>query len=229
MQREGGGLSGGFGERERTQMAFFTATFSVLGHLAKADGRVSEEEIRIAQAVMDRMQLPARLRRLAENLFRQGKQPDFVLEDILQQFKRECHDRHDLMRIFVEVLLQSAFADGVLHAAEDRMLRRICAQLGFSGEEYEHLLAMAQAAGFGSRGGGAPSDSVALRSAYAVLGVEPNATEAEIKKAYRRLMNQHHPDKLVAKGLPEEMMKVATQKTHEIRSAYDRIRKARKF
>ena len=66
-----------------------------------------------------------------------------------------------------------------------------------------------------------------LHDAYAVLGVEKDASDAEVKRAYRRLRSQHHPDKLVSKGLPEEMMKVATQKTYEIRQAYERVREAR--
>jgi len=60
-----------------------------------------------------------------------------------------------------------------------------------------------------------------------VLGVTAQADDDEIKKAYRRLMNQHHPDKLVSKGLPEEMIRLATQKTQEIKAAYERIRQAR--
>jgi DnaJ like chaperone protein len=61
-----------------------------------------------------------------------------------------------------------------------------------------------------------------------LLGVPPQADDAEVKRAYRRLMSQHHPDKLVSKGLPEEMMKLAAQKTHEIRQAYEMITEARK-
>jgi DnaJ like chaperone protein len=59
--------------------------------------------------------------------------------------------------------------------------------------------------------------------------VDKSASEAEVKNAYSRLMSQHNPDKLVAKGLPEEMMKIATQKTHEIRQAYEQIKEARGF
>jgi DnaJ like chaperone protein len=66
-----------------------------------------------------------------------------------------------------------------------------------------------------------------LHEAYEILGVKPSASDAEVKKAYRRLMNQHHPDKLVAKGLPEEMMKLATAKAQEIKGAYERIKSAR--
>ena len=62
------------------------------------------------------------------------------------------------------------------------------------------------------------------QDAYAILGVDRNVSDKEIKRAYRRLMNQHHPDKLVSKGMPEEMIKIATEKTHKIRAAYDQIK-----
>jgi len=66
-----------------------------------------------------------------------------------------------------------------------------------------------------------------LADAYRVLGVDPDAGEKEIKTAYRRLMNQHHPDKLKARGMPESMIPVAEEKTREIRAAYDAIRQSR--
>lgn len=213
--------------RERTQTAFFTATFSVLGHLAKADGRVTRDEIRLAEAVMAQMQLGKELRNLAKNLYRQGKQPDFALDEVLDQFRRECHRSRLLLRMFIEILLQAAYVDGVLHPEERKILLHICSRLGITPAQFEHLDAMAGGARGRSPHGGLRGDDLAR--AYAVLGVSAEANDDEIKRAYRRLLNQHHPDKLVAKGLPEEMMKLASEKTHEIRKAYERIRAARGF
>lgn len=216
------------GGRERTQAAFFTATFSVLGHLAKADGRVTRDEIRLTEHVMHQMQLGAELRELARNLFRQGKEPGFVLDEVLDQFRRECHRSRMLMRMFVEILLQAAYVDGALHPAERTILLHICSRLGFSRAQFDHLDAMVRAAAGGPASKRrTPADE--LGRAYQLLDVSPGASDSEVKKAYRRLLNQHHPDKLVAKGLPEEMMKLAGEKTHEIRQAYERIRAERGF
>jgi DnaJ like chaperone protein len=216
------------GARERTQTAFFTATFSVLGHLAKADGRVTQDEIRLTEAVMARMQLGDELRELAKNLFRQGKEPGFVLDDVLDQFRRECHRSRMLLRMFIEILLQAAYVDGVLHPAERDVLLHICSRLGFSRAQFDHLDAMVRGAS-GRRASDGSSRAGELDRAYKILDVSLSASDIEVKKAYRRLLNQHHPDKLVAKGLPEEMMKLASEKTHEIRKAYERIRAARGF
>ena len=223
-----GSDSGGPSGRERIQTAFFTATFSVMGHLAKADGRVSEDEIRLAQIVMEQMQLPPQLKKLARKLFNEGKQPGFPLDDILDQLKRECRYQHTLLRMFIEVQLQAAYADGVIHPAERKLLHHICHRLGFSRAELERLEAMIRAAGnfHGAPGGYQSAED--LSRAYAVLNVSPDASDDDVKRAYRRLMNQHHPDKLVAKGLPEEMMKLATEKTREIRQAYEQIKAARR-
>jgi DnaJ like chaperone protein len=60
-----------------------------------------------------------------------------------------------------------------------------------------------------------------------ILGADKNLTDKELKRAYRRLLAQHHPDKLVAKGLPDEMIKLANDKTQEIISAYELIKKHR--
>jgi DnaJ like chaperone protein len=218
----------GPGDRERVQTAFFTATFSVMGRLAKADGYVSPEEIRLAEQVMSQMDLSPDMRQTAIRLFNQGKQNDFPLDDVLQQFRVECHGRTTLLQMFLEIQIQAAYADGRLDRAEDRMLLHICGMIGISEFEYRRLQRMIEAQR-GFAGGRRAASGPDLPDAYAVLGVNSSASDAEVKKAYRRLLSQHHPDKLVSKGLPEEMMKVAAQKTHEIKQAYDRIKEERGF
>jgi DnaJ like chaperone protein len=168
------------GDQERVQAAFFTALFSVMGYVAKADGRVSEDEIAMARSIMQQMALDEAQTKVAIELFNQGKQADFDLDGVVEQFRREAHRRTTLLQMFLEILLHAAYADGVMQADEQRVLRRISEHMGFS-----------------------------------------------VRQAYRRLMNQHHPDKLVAKGMPEEMIKLATEKTQEIKAAYETIKKVR--
>lgn len=213
----------GFGNQERVQTAFFTATFSVMGHIAKADGRVSEDEIQLANRMMDQMSLSPDLKRVARGLFDNGRSSDFPLDEVLDQFRRECHHGRNLLRIFMEIQLRAAFADGMVDPSERAILEHICERLRIPPSELNHLEAMLRA-----EGAVVPSGGLSLKDAYLVLNVDEDTSDPEVKKAYRRLMSQHHPDKLVAKGLPEEMMKVATQKTQEIKAAYDRVVEARR-
>lgn len=222
------------GDRERVQTVFFTATFSVLGHLAKADGRVSEDEIGVARAIMEQMNLDHARRQAAIKLFNQGKQAGYDLDGVIKQFRQECRRRDNLMRMFIEILLHAAYADGTMHPAERSMLEDICDKLGFSRAELRHLEVLVvaqrnfQAGAAGGRGGAtAPAPRALLAEAYKVLDVPESAPDGDVKRAYRRLMNQHHPDKLVAKGLPEEMMQIAKEKTQEIKAAYERVKQAR--
>jgi len=219
------------GDQERVQTAFFTATFSIMGHLAKADGRVSKDEIALARTVMERMDLDGPMRKAAIELFDQGKQAHFPLDDVLEQFRRECRRRSTLIQMFIEIQLQAAYADGRLDTAEEQMLLHICQRLGIPEFLFRQLQRMVEAqhgfAGTGRQPHRAARPS--LNDAYAMLGVSASASDAEVKKAYRRLMSQHHPDKLVAKGLPEEMMKLAAEKTGEIRKAYEQVKEARGF
>ncbi|WJW75839.1 co-chaperone DjlA [Thiohalobacter sp. IOR34] len=228
------GLSGleaaGPGDQERVQTAFFTASFAVMGHIAKADGRVSSDEVAMAEQIMRRMNLSAEMRRTAIRLFNEGKAADFPLDEVLEQFRRECHRRRNLLRMFLEIQLHAAYADGRLEAREAELLAHICQRLGISQLEFRQIEALVRAAhefAGGARQPAGPPPADRLQQAYAVLGVSPGASDAEVKKAYRRLMNQHHPDKLVAKGLPEEMIELATEKTQEIKAAYDTVRAAR--
>ena len=209
----------GPGNQERVQAAFFTTTFSVMGHVAKADGHVSSQEISSAQNIMAQMQLSAQQRKAAIKFFDQGKSPEFPLTEVLKQFKKECHGRRNLVQMFIEIQIGTALADGRLHAAEKRIIYTIGDILGFSRHHIEHLFNIASGAE------ATASDTLTLPQAYKILGVSKNSSEADIKKAYRRLMSQHHPDKLVAKGLPDEMITLATEKTQEIRKAYDLIKK----
>jgi DnaJ like chaperone protein len=223
----GGGLPPGFSGmgHAQVQQVFFETTFTVMGHMAKADGRVSEAEISLARQVMAQMGLPEEVRLRAMQLFSEGKQVAFDLNAALKRFQHITQLGRNLRLMFLEIQLHAAYADGQLHAGEQRVLEQICQVLGFSAAQLKQLEAMVQAQRHAASGG--KEAQVSLQDAYAILNISEQATDAEVKRAYRRLTNQHHPDKLVAKGLPEEMMKIAAEKTREIRAAYERIKEAR--
>lgn len=208
------------------QQAFFKTTFQVMGYVCKADGRVSAAEIQTAEAVMRHMALNPEQRRRAIEYFNEGKSPGFVLERTLDEFTRACRGRRLLYRMFLEVQIQAAFADGIVDPVEQRTLLNIAQRLGLSQADLSRLETLLR--GGAPHGASAQSRQDDLAKAYEVLGVAPNAPDADVKKAYRRLMNQHHPDKLVSKGLPPEMMKMAQERTQEIRAAYDTVQAARK-
>ena len=216
------------GSTERVQLAFFTTVFSVMGYLAKADGSVSKSEIQMAEQIMGQMNLDSSQRKAAIDLFNQGKQADFPLAEILSQFKKECVRRTNLLQMFLEILIATAYADNQLDPAEHDALIDIAQKIGFSTAQLEELINMVGAQQQYSNQGASASSTGTLQQAYAVLGVDSDISDNVLKKTYRRLMSQHHPDKLVAKGLPEEMIKLANQKTAEIKSAYEQIKNSRK-
>ena len=220
-------------QTELIQTAFFTATFSVMGHIAKADGHVTRDEIQIAEALMQQMDLDAGQRKLAMALFQQGKRADFDLTGVLDQFKHQLGRQRNLLRIFIEVQVQVALSDGVMHSAEEKILLLVCRHLGIRQAEYRAIVYLVKASGHFAgeqRQGRKPSaatSAATIKDAYELLGVDKSASDSDVKKAYRRMLSRHHPDKLVSKGLPEEMMKVAADKTFQIKQAYEMIKKAR--
>ncbi len=227
-----GGNTFDLGSQERTQAAFFAATFSVMGHIAKADGQVSPQEVQLAEQVMEEMQLNKEQRQAAIKLFNQGKQADFSSDDVLEQFRKECHRKVTLVQMFIEIQIQAAYADGKKHPAEERVLKHICSMLGYPHALLSQLESLIFAERRAYQHSGAQSFHTSpeseLKNAYKILGVNASVMDAELKKAYRRLMSQHHPDKLISKGLPEEMIEIATKKAQEIQKAYDLVKEARK-
>ncbi|MFC1681419.1 co-chaperone DjlA [Pseudomonadota bacterium] len=211
------------GDQQRVQTAFFTATFSVMGYMAKVDGHVSPSEIAMAENIIGHMQLSRAQRGAAIKLFNLGKTPEFALDDVLEQFRLECHHRTTLLQMFLEIQVQAALADGRIDATEKTLLEKMANSLHFAPGFIDDLLQFVRGAGSVDR-----REVPRLDDAYKVLGVDSSASYAEVKRSYRRLMNQHHPDKLVAKGLPDEMLKMATEKTQQIQKAYDRISDSRK-
>jgi DnaJ like chaperone protein len=211
----------GIGDTERVQSVFFTVTFSVMGYVAKSDGKVTKDEIALAEQVMDQMQLSAQQRKIAMTLFNEGKKPGFQIHEVLQQFKKEVYRRRTLVQMFLEIVSAVALSDGSLDTKEQKILEDIATDLGYSLAEFNELLGrLSGQAHFAAQS----STADKLAAAYELLGITEGADPAELKKAYRRQMNQHHPDKLVAKGLPEEMIDIATKKTQDIKSAYELIK-----
>jgi DnaJ like chaperone protein len=225
-------------EVELTQTVFFTATFSVMGYIAKADGKVTREEIAFAESVMAQMDLSSEQRKLAIKLFQEGKKSGFDLNAVLYQFKDHLGQKRNLLRLFLEIQVQAAYGDGVKHQAEHHALLHIAERIGISKAELKAIEFMVTAASrfdddydTGSqqkqRGRQHHKPTTSLKDAYAVLEIDSSSSDAEVKKAYRRMISRHHPDKLASKGLPEEMMKVAATKTHQIKNAYEMIKQSR--
>lgn len=205
---------------------FFEVTFEIMGQVAKIDGRVSEDEVRAARGIMRGMRLSDPQVQSAIAHFTRGKSASYPLDDRLAELAAQLAPRGDLARAFVQIQLQSAIAAGEVGAEKRKVLWRVASALGINRAELAQLEAFVR--GYG-QGGAQPTSAESLEAAYGVLGVTPQATNDEVKKAYRRLMSQHHPDKLVARGLPQSMIGVAEQKTHEVRTAYERIKEQRGF
>lgn len=227
------GITQGEEDDVSRQAVFFYTAFSVMGHVAKAKGQVTNHEIAFASAYMDKLGLNSELRQQAQDAFREGKMAGFPLKERLRKFKRICGNRHDLLLMFLEIQIQVAFSDGDLDNQEREVLHTIAKFLGFSARQLDNLLEMIiagaafhQQSGQGYQQSGTGFNNVGqLDNAYKVLGVSKESSKAEIKKSYRKLMSQHHPDKLIAKGLPPAMMEAAKEKTQDIQAAYDLISK----
>ncbi|MDN3653622.1 co-chaperone DjlA [Thalassotalea ponticola] len=212
---------------QQRQHIFFDATYSIMGHIAKASGRVSEEEIAFANASMQRWGLNDEAKRRAQSAFAEGKQADFDVEAKVRQLRVASFGRHDLLQMFVEIQIQAAFADGDLHPQERAILHRVAKGLGISSRELDQLLDRIIAGEQFHQQQSPAQQKQQLSNAYRLLGVSEQSDMREVKKAYRKLMSQHHPDKLVAKGLPPELMQDAKQKAQDIQAAYELIAKRR--
>lgn len=216
---------------------FFRTTFEIMGFVAKADGRVSEQDIGAARALFRLLRLDAAQSRAAIDHFTTGKQPYFDAGAALARLRAACRGRRELLGMFLELQMRAALLGNGLQGAPRELLQRIAQQLGFSAIEFVHLEALLRLQGYGAApaGGAGWGDARAARpprgdglaQAYEVLDVAPQASDAEVKRAYRRLMSRNHPDKLLARGLPESMLEVAKEKTQAIQAAYERIREAR--
>jgi DnaJ like chaperone protein len=208
---------------------FFRTTFELMGHIAKSDGRVSEAEIEAARRLMQELRLgPAEIQ-AAIACFRFGKSAQFDAAASVEHFGAVCALRHDLLRAFVELQLRAALAGNGLSFPARSILTRVAERLGISGMEFAHMEASLRARqqSRGGAPGGRPAAGNPLASSYAELEVSATSSDQEVTKAYRRLMSRHHPDKLVANGLPESMAQVAKEKTQRIQEAYEAVRAAR--
>lgn len=236
-----GALFGGGADPAQVNALFFPTTFRVMGHIAKADGRVSEQEIASARAVMHALHLNQAQMLSAMGYFNEGKQPEFALDPALQQLRAAIAPYPDLANFFVEIQLQAALAGDGLSELPRARLRRVALLLGLGPAQFARLESIlrwshrsagaragsAGGADAGGPGGGFASSEERLVQAYSVLEATAAMTDEQLVKAYRRQMSRHHPDKLKANGLPESMLERAKERTQQIQAAYEAIRARR--
>lgn len=219
---------------------FLDATFAVMGALCKADGVVSRDEIRTVEAMFVRLHFSEAQKAAAKAAFNRGKAPDFDLDGEVTRFAASAAANPLLLQLFLQLQLAAVAADGRVQPAEREMLVRIARRLGLSELDIARLEALLRAAGEAPYAGEGPFDGEAatagrpptadrLNDAYTALGVTPDATEAEIKRAYRKMISETHPDKLASQGLPQAMRELAEERAREINVAYELIKRARNF
>lgn len=207
------------------QAVFLETVFVLMGRLAKADGQVSQHEIDHAEAFMQKLGMTPEHRQQAIACFKRGVDPATDLAQTCARFMSVCGHTRDLPQMLLVSLIVMALADGHFHPAEEALLADVAERLGYDQAAFRQLLDMVlNQSHFG--GSQAQSDS-ALDDAYKALGVSRESTDAEVKRAYRKLISQYHPDKLIGQGMPEDMVKVATEQAKEIQLAYDLIKKSR--
>ena len=219
-------------ERRRLQHVhgqFIETTFAVMGALCKADGVVTRDEIQVVEQVLARLLLSPEQKEAAKAAFNRGKAPDFDLDAAVGSFAQSVPRGGILFQLFLELQLVAVAADGQVHPAERAMLVRVARGLGLSEYDVARLEALLRAAAGGEATFSGSQPEQRLDDAYAALGVTREASEAEIKRAYRKMMSENHPDRIAAKGLPESMREIAEERARKINAAYDLVKQARRF
>jgi DnaJ like chaperone protein len=195
--------------RER-QAAFIMGLIALAAKMAKADGRVTLDEIRAFREIVH---APPGEMKNVEWVFNQARQSAAGFESYARQLGRLFKDTPQLLEDLLDGLFHIARADGVFHAEEDSYLRAVARLFGFGEDDYERIKAR-----------NLPDDRT---SPYLVLGLTAEATDADVKAAYRRLVKEHHPDAMIARGVPEEFVQVANAQLTAINAAYEKIEKLR--
>lgn len=224
-----GGFNGFSRDTSEAQGIFRYNTFAVMGLISKSNGVVTKSHILQATVFMEQLGLTAAQKQEAQAAFRDGKQAGFPLSEQLAEFKSAYRSRPDLLLMFLEIQISTAYVDLNLSSAEQTILTQVASALGISGIQFEQMLSRyeAEARFAKSHHNGTVDAGNRLTDAYKILGIDSDSSEALLKKSYKKLMAQHHPDKLMSQGLPPELMDVAKQKTQDIQAAYELIRKHR--
>jgi DnaJ like chaperone protein len=203
---------------------FYLSTFRVMGHVAKADGRVTEREIEAARSVMQALRLDQAQMRLAIALFTEGKDAAFNLEQELAALRAACHSQPAILRVFMEIQLRFALWGSDLSPATRNRVTQVANGVGIGVATLDRIEAALRG---DTRNAGAGNEAGRIAAAYRTLEVDASVSDAELVKSYRRLMSRHHPDKLKANGLPDSMLEHAKQRTQAIREAYELLREQR--
>ncbi len=220
-------------KRPAVKATFLEATFSVMGHIAKADGQVTTQEIRMAKNLMSELELSYTQRQAAEDCFNEGKKSHFNLNKMLSLFYKTAYNNPTLLKLFIEIQYSAAQIDG-LSFKKQEILNTILNHFGFASlnKQYRFYDDFSSSSNYQHTNQNYSSSSNhqqyqapqnLLEHAYGILKIQPSANKQEVKRAYRQQMSQNHPDKLIAKGLPEEKIKLANEKTQKIRKAYEQI------
>ena len=223
---------------EERQAVFLKTLFMLMGRLAKADAHVSQSEIDHVERFMSQAGMSGEHRKQGIAYFQEGVSADFNVDSAMAEFIRVCGRSMQTRHLLLVYLAGIALADGRMDTAEYEFLADIATRLGYSRQAFDQLMAMVQgqnrfSGGAGYQGyqqsaQGPRGVTNTLQEAYQALGVSAEDSDRDIKRAYRKLISQYHPDKLIGQGVPEDMIKKATEKSQEIQSAYDMIEKHRK-
>lgn len=211
-----------FGQRrmnrtEQRNMLFFVGVFSLLARLSQADSNVSKEErAAVNKFINEDLGLDAASKDAARRVFEAA----LVNGGTVEQFARQLYSafNHDqaILQLTLDALFKVGFADGSLSREEENIIKQVIAIFRFSPSYFN-----------GMKNKYSSQSISSLSSAYSLLGLNSNATDSEVKKAYRKLSIEYHPDSIASKGLPEEFSKMASEKFREIQEAYEKIKKER--
>lgn len=200
--------------QQKKEITFFLAAFSMLAKLSKVDGKISNAEIKAVEDFMDKdLKLDASSRVAAINIFRTAKYSSDSFESFARQFYEAFYMDKQILEVMIDVLLRVAASDGNVTPKEEILINSAADMFGFSKTEYENLKSKYV-------------KSVASKY-YAVLNSDPSDDDVSIKKQYRKLVQEYHPDKIISKGLPDEFVELANEKFKEIQEAYDAVSKER--